>query len=116
MAERFDKLGRRIPEFDRSAAGKKAAATNKEKDEHHYNKLGTAGGKRRTRGYFGKLKDEGRIEELRKVSDHRGRGYFGQLKDEGKIKELKKLAKKGQAASVETVRSRKNESISGGQT
>lgn len=97
MAERRDKLGRRIPEFDRSAAGRKAAATNKENDENYYNKLGTTGGKHRTRGYFGRLKDEGRAEELSELSKKarsKTRGHFGILKDQGKIAELQKLQKK----------------------
>lgn len=116
MTDERDTLGRRIPQFDRVAAGKKAAAIHKEKDERHYSKLGSVGGTRPKRGYFGKLRDDGRIEELRRVTSHNGRGYFGKLKDEGKIEEIKKLARKGQAKSVETIRARKNKSVSGGQS
>lgn len=116
MKERLDKLGRRIPKFDRVAAGKKAAVINKEKDEHHYSKLGSVGGRRTGRGHFGRLKDEGRIEELREVSSHQGRGYFGKLKDEGKDNELRKLAQKGKAASAETIRRRKNNTLPGGKS
>lgn len=115
MTDRRDKLGRRIPEFDRSAAGKKAALTNKEKDEHHYNKLGTVGGKRRTRGYFGKLKDEGRVEELKTLSGKNSVGYFKTLK-ETDPKRLKEISQKGQTASVKIVRSRKKHSVPGGQS
>lgn len=69
MAERRDKLGRRIPEFDRSAAGKKAMDTLKEKNGTDYPKrIGTNGGRMRTRGHFGKLKDEGKTEELKSTS------------------------------------------------
>ena len=69
MAERRDKLGRRIPEFDRSAAGKKANQTRREKYGPDYDKrTGAAGGSKRTRGYFGKLKDEGKEAELKALS------------------------------------------------
>lgn len=65
MTERRDKLGRRIPEFDRSAAGKKAMQTLKEKNGTDYPKrIGTNGARKRTRGYFGSLKDKGKTEEL----------------------------------------------------
>ena len=56
---RFDKLGRRIPEFDRSAAARKGAKTKKEKyrpDKH--SRDGSLGARMRTRGYFGQLKAE----------------------------------------------------------
>lgn len=60
MTERFDKLGRRIPQFDRSAAASKGAKTQKEKYGNDFHtKHGTAGGRKRTRGYFGTLKDAG---------------------------------------------------------
>ena len=66
---RLDKLGRRIPEFDRSAANRKGAQTRKDKygtDAH--SRVGSLGARMRTRGYFGKLKDEGKDEELKKLS------------------------------------------------
>lgn len=69
MTEKRDKLGRRIPQFDRSEAGKRSAKTRKENhgnDTHA--RAGSLGGRARTRGYFGKLKDEGKIDELRKVT------------------------------------------------
>ncbi len=69
MKIRYDTLGRRIPEFDRSAANKKAAKTRKEVhgiDDHA--RAGAIGGRARGRGYFGKLKDEGNEEELRALS------------------------------------------------
>lgn len=69
MVEKRDKLGRRIPQFDRSAAGKKAMQTLKEKNGADYPKrIGTAGGSKRTRGHFGKLKDEGDEEKLKSIS------------------------------------------------
>lgn len=69
MTERRDKLGRRIPQFDRSAAGKKAMQTLKEKNGTDYpSRIGTNGGRKRTRGYLGKLKDEGKEEELKNLS------------------------------------------------
>lgn len=70
MSERRDKLGRRIPDFDRSAAGKKGMETQKEKyGPNHPSRIGTIGGHKRTRGHFGKLKDEGREEELKALSE-----------------------------------------------
>lgn len=68
--QRVDSLGRKIPAFDRSAAGKKAAQTRKERygsDIHA--RVGRLGGNSRTRGYFGKLKDEGKTDELKKISE-----------------------------------------------
>lgn len=66
---RVDKLGRRIPEFDRSAANKKAAATRKEKyGANIHSRIGSMGARIGTRGYFGKLKDEGKIDELKALS------------------------------------------------
>lgn len=60
MTDRFDKLGRRIPQFDRSAAGAKGAQTQKEKHGNDFHaRHGAAGGRKRTRGYFGTLKDSG---------------------------------------------------------
>lgn len=65
MEEKRDKLGRRIPQFDRSAAGKKSAKTQKEKyGPNYHSRIGTAGGRKRTRGYLGKLKAEGKTEQL----------------------------------------------------
>lgn len=65
---KFDKLGRRIPEFDRSSANKKGAQTKKEKygsDKH--SRDGSLGARKRTRGYFGKLKAED-PDKLREIS------------------------------------------------
>lgn len=65
---RYDKLGRRIPVFDRKAAGKKTAETVRKKyGDDHYKKIRSKGGKMSTRGYFGKLKEDGNIEELREI-------------------------------------------------
>lgn len=69
---KLDKLGRRIPEFDRSAAGKKASQTrraNKKYGPDYDKRTGAVGGSHRTRGYFGKLKDEGREAELKALSE-----------------------------------------------
>lgn len=67
--QRYDKIGRRIPEFDRSAAAKKGAKTKKEKygpDKH--SRDGSLGARMRTRGYFGQLKaeDPKKLTELAK--------------------------------------------------
>jgi len=69
MEERRDKIGRRIPQFDRSAAGKKAMETLKEKNGTDYPKrIGLNGARKRTRGYFGSLKDKGKTEELTTIA------------------------------------------------
>lgn len=69
MEEKRDILGRRIPQFDRSAAGKKAMETLKEKNGTDYPKrIGTNGGRKRTRGYFGRLKDEGKVDGLSAIA------------------------------------------------
>ncbi len=66
---RYDKLGRRIPDFDRSSAGKKSAKTSKEKHgKDWHSRIGSIGGRARTRGYLGVLKDQGRIDELREIT------------------------------------------------
>lgn len=83
MAIRRDKLGRRIPEFDRSAAAKQAQQTNKEKygpDFHSRN--GTTGGRAGKRGYFGTLKDAGNEAELKKLSQE---GVKARSKAKGKV-------------------------------
>lgn len=69
MTDKRDKLGRRIPQFDRVAAGKKASVTSKEKygaDVHKRN--GIIGARLGTPGYFGKLKAEGKTAELKKLA------------------------------------------------
>lgn len=51
-----------------SEGQKKGAITRKKKDVNAFKKLGARGGLAKKRGYLGKLKDEGRVEELRAVS------------------------------------------------
>lgn len=69
MEQKFDKLGRKIPVFDRSAAAIKGNKTNKEKyGTDYHSRIGAIGGSKRTRGYFGQLKDQGKIEELKTIS------------------------------------------------
>lgn len=69
MEQKRDKLGRKIPVFDRSAAAVKANKTNKEKYGNDYHtRIGTSGGSKRTRGYFGHLKDEGKTEQLKAIA------------------------------------------------
>ena len=64
-----DKLGRKIPVFDRKAAAKKAQKTREKNHGPDYNsRIGSMGARHRTRGYFGKLKDEGKIDELKAIS------------------------------------------------
>lgn len=64
-----DKLGRRIPVFDRKAAAKKAQKTRELNHGPDFNsRIGSLGARKRTRGYFGKLKDEGKTDELKSIS------------------------------------------------
>lgn len=63
---RLDKLGRKIPDFDRSAANKKGAKTRLAKDPDVFSKMGRAHRKQTGRGYFGKLKEES-PETLRQI-------------------------------------------------
>lgn len=74
---RYDKLGRRIPEYNRSVANKKGAKTSKEKHgTDWHSRIGTRGGSVRTRGYLGHLKDQGRIDELRAIQK---KGYDARI-------------------------------------
>lgn len=69
MTERRDSLGRIIPTYDRSAQAKKAQANRKKKEgEDVHARIGARGGSRRTRGYFGKLKDQGETDKLKALS------------------------------------------------
>lgn len=69
MQEEKDSLGRRKRRYDVSAAIKKGNQTKKEKHGEDYQaRIGSVGGSRKKRGYFGRLKDLGRTEELRKIS------------------------------------------------
>ena len=99
MTERRDSLGRRIPDFDRTAAAKKAHQTKREKYGDDYQRRVTSdAGKRRTPGYFGKLKAEGRTAELAELAREgqaKSGAYFKRLKDEGKLDELKSIGEKG---------------------
>ena len=64
---RYDKLGRRIPEFDRSAANKKGAETQRKRDKDYFKKLAAKGGHASKGGYFKTLK-ETNPEALREIS------------------------------------------------
>ena len=82
---RFDKLGRRIPEFDRSAAGRKSAKTQKEKYGNDFHaRIGADGGRRRTAGNFGKLKDNDpeALQEISSKGGKTGTKHFARLKAE----------------------------------
>ena len=52
-----DSLGRRIPEFDRSAANKKGVETQRRRDKDYYKKFAKKGGHASKGGYFQKLKE-----------------------------------------------------------
>lgn len=100
MEEKRDKLGRRIPQFDRSAAGKKSAKTQKEKyGPDFHSRIGADGGRKRTRGYFGKLKAENpeALTKITKEAGKTGTKHFARLKDENP-EELSSIAKKGRHA------------------
>lgn len=76
MAEdiKYDKLGRKIPQFDRSAAAKKAVKTKEKKyGPNHSSRVAALGGRKRTRGYFGKLKDEGDTDTIKKLASEAGK-------------------------------------------
>lgn len=82
---KFDKLGRRIPEFDRSAAGRKSAQTQKEKYGNDFHaRIGADGGRRRTAGNFGKLKsdDPEALQEISSKGGNTGTKHFARLKAE----------------------------------
>lgn len=67
MTERRDKLGRRIPDFDRSAAAKKGVKTQRRKHGSDFHaKIGRIGGKHSHQRYFAKLKEEN-PELLKKI-------------------------------------------------
>lgn len=69
MTDKVDSLGRKIPVFDRKAAAKKAAATRKERHgSDELRNAGSRGGKHRTRGYFGHLKDTGRSSIISEIA------------------------------------------------
>lgn len=92
MQKKFDKLGRKIPVFDRSAAAVKANKTSKEKyGPDHHKRIGAIGGSHSTRGYFGSLKDQGKTEELKTIAKNAAaesaktrsaKGYKNPLKKE----------------------------------
>lgn len=51
-----------------SESTKKSAATRKKKDKDAFKKMGAKGGAHTKRGYLGLLKDQGRTEELKKIT------------------------------------------------
>lgn len=109
MNERFDKLGRRIPQFDRSAAAKKGAQTQKEKhgNDFHANN-GAAGGRRRTRGYFGALKDSGNDAEIREQARKGAAKTNGRSPEEKRQSALKGWETKRNTRSAKGRRRRSN--------
>jgi hypothetical protein len=67
-----DILGRRIPEFDREAANRKAQQTREERHGTDFNKrIAPSGGRHRGRGYFGYLRDTD-PEKLRDITSAAG--------------------------------------------
>lgn len=120
MPQKLDKLGRRVPDFDRSAAAKKGAATAKKKYGNDFHSRNAARADHSgNRGYLGKLKDEGRIEELRSMArkgQSKSYNHFNRLKDEGKTRELKTISSKGgKAVRTKAARSGRNDTVSRGQ-
>lgn len=52
-----------------SIGGKKGNLTRKEKyGDDYFKRIGAIGGRARKRGHFGKLKDEGKIDELKALT------------------------------------------------
>lgn len=90
MTEKRDSLGRRIPTYDRSAQAKKAQANRKEREgDDVHARIGAIGGKRRARGYFGNLKDQGKTDELAAISraaSEKSRSRTPQEKHESSVK------------------------------
>lgn len=64
---RRDKLGRKIPDYDRSAARKRGAKTRLKHDKKAFSKMGKKGGPASTPGYFGRLALED-PEKLKEIS------------------------------------------------
>lgn len=70
---RYDRLGRRIPEYDRKAAAAKAQKTREERHGSDFNnRIAAAGGRKRTRGYFGHLADTN-PKALREITSAAGK-------------------------------------------
>lgn len=63
-----------------SESNKKAAATRKKKNPNVFKEIGALGGAHPKRGYLGKLKDEGRLDELRTITK-KGAEATNALKD-----------------------------------
>lgn len=73
MVRRKDVLGRRITPTDYAARSKKSERTKKEKYGSDFHKrAGSLGGRARKRGYFGRLKDEGKVGELQELAKAAG--------------------------------------------
>lgn len=53
---------------NREGARKALITRSKKHGADYYKRIGLAGGRLSTRGYFGKLKDEGRVEELKTLA------------------------------------------------
>lgn len=64
---RYDKLGRRIPDFDRSAANQKGVRTKRKSDKDYFKKLAAKGGRASKGGYF-KTLAETDPETLKEIS------------------------------------------------
>lgn len=79
---RYDKLGRVIPQYDRSTAAKKGAKTKLKKDPNYFAKIGAKGGKTHGRGYLGKLKEED-PEKLASITSEAGKKRQAQRTSEG---------------------------------
>ncbi len=102
MAEKHDKLGRRIPQFDRSAASKKGAKTQKEKyGPDFHSRVGADGGSRGRSGGFAYLKTKNPklLREISSKGGHSGVNYFAKLKTEDPEK-FREISSKGGKAST----------------
>lgn len=103
--EKFDKLGRRIPTFDRKAAAQKAQKTREEKYGSNYNStIGSLGARVGTRGYFGKLKatDPEKLKEIAKQASSKS----AHRSDEERTKSAKKgwETRRGNGESTSSLR------------
>lgn len=111
MLIKRDSLGRRIPEFDRSASARKGAQTRKENHGNNdHARAGSIGGRARKRGYLGTLKDSGNEAKLKAITQKGGQTgtkYFKKLALENP-EELKKVGDKGRRSRA--TRKRRNDS------
>lgn len=84
--QRFDRIGRRIPEYDRKAAGAKGKKTRDEKyGPNHMAAIAVSGGRRRGRGYLGYLRDTD-PEKLKELAQKAGKARGQQIHEAAELR------------------------------